>query len=379
MTDRSHLTNAPPVRRLWATVFLAYLAFGGTLQLLPLTLSTRFHSDAAFIGLTVGIAFAATALCRPIAGWASDAGAGRRVVILGAALTLAGTLGQALAATEWHVLVSRVVMGAGEAAVFSGALPWAWRQVPPHKRGGASGLFGLSMWSGLALGPLVASTAVLGGQRIAWLTLAALGLGSLIVVVTTRSSGRVHLPTFALEALWVRGMAAPSIMFGLAAYGYGTLSAVLVLYLDSGPGGSSLGLPVFAGAFLLVRVAGSRMVDRIGGRTVATVSLLVEALGFVVIVATGTTAGVLGGVALVGAGCSLAFPAAVGMAVARSPQHTAGATVAGMTSFWDLGILAAGVSAGILAEAFDFRAAFIAALAAALLALIVAVSMPARR
>jgi MFS family permease len=366
------------VRRLWAAVFLAYLAFGGTLQLLPATLSTRFHSDAAFIGLAVGIAFAATALCRPIAGWGSDAGAGRRIVMMGAALTLAGTLGQALAVTEWHMLVSRVVMGAGEAGVFSGALPWVWRQVPPHKRGSASGLFGLSMWAGLALGPLLASVAVLRGQHVAWLTLAALSLGSLTVVATTPLSGRVQLPRFNLEALWVRGMPAPSVMFGLAAYGYGTLSAVLVLYLDSGPGGSSLGLPVFAAAFLLVRVMGSRLVDRAGGRTVAAASLIVEALGFVVITASGTAAGVLVGVALVGAGCSLAFPAAVGIAVARSPHEAAGATVAGMTSFWDLGILAAGVSAGILAEALGFRAAFIAALAAALLALIVAVSMPSR-
>jgi MFS family permease len=367
------------VRRLWAAVFLAYLAFGGTLQLLPATLSIRFHSDAAFVGLAVGIAFAATAVCRPIAGWASDAGAGKRVVILGAALTLAGTLGQALALTEWHVLASRVVMGAGEAGVFSGALPWVWRQVPSRKRGSASGLFGLSMWSGLALGPLVASLAVLGGQHVAWLTLAALSLGSLTVAATAPSSGRVQLPPFRLDTLWVRGMAAPSVMFGLAAYGYGTLSAVLVLYLESGPGGSSLGLPVFACAFLLVRVAGSRLVDRVGGRTVAGGSLIVEALGFVVITASDTAAGVLVGVALVGAGCSLAFPAAVGIAIARSPHHAAGTAVAGMTSFWDLGILAAGVSAGILAEAVDFRAAFIAALAAALLALIVAVSMSSRR
>ncbi|WP_301111370.1 MFS transporter [Microbacterium sp.] len=364
------------MRRLWVAVFLAYLAFGGTLQLLPATLSTRFHSDAAFIGLTVGIAFAATALCRPIAGWAGDAGAGRRIVIMGAALTLAGTLGQGLAATEWQLLVSRVVMGAGEAGVFSGALPWVWRQVPPHKRGSASGLFGLSMWSGLAIGPLVASIAVLGGQHVAWLALAALSLGSLAVATATTASGRVRLPRFTLEALWVRGMAAPSVMFGLTAYGYGTLSAVLVLYLDSGPGGSSLGLPVFAVAFLLVRVTGSRLVDRAGGRVVAAASLIVEAVGFAVIIAAGTAAGVLVGVALVGAGCSLAFPAAVGMAIARSPHHAAGSSVAGMTSFWDLGILTAGVGAGILAEALDFRSAFVAALAAALLALIVAVSMP---
>ena len=129
-TDQFHHTSAPPVRRLWLSVFLAYLAFGGTLQLLPPSLESRFQSNAAFIGLAVGIAFAATAVWRPFAGWAGDAGAGKPVVVLGGVLTLAGVLGQALAVDECHVLVARVVMGSGEAAVFSAALPWVLRGVP---------------------------------------------------------------------------------------------------------------------------------------------------------------------------------------------------------------------------------------------------------
>ncbi|QYM63960.1 MFS transporter [Microbacterium sp. Se5.02b] len=301
-------------------------------------------------------------------------GAGKHVVVLGATFTLVGITGQALAGAEWQVLVSRVVMGAGEAAVFSGALPWVWRQFPPHRRGSASGLFGLSMWSGLALGPLVASVANLAGERAAWLLLAALGTGSLGFVLGCPSSGPVRLPPLRLRTLRVRGAAAPSLMFGLAAYGYGTLSAVLVLYLDSGPGGSVLGLPIFAGTFLLIRIAGSRVVDRVGGRTVAAASLIVEALGFVVIVGTDSAAGALIGVALVGGGCSLAFPAAVSVAISRSPRHAAGTAVAGMTSFWDLGILTAGVGGGLLAMTFGHRAAFVGALVAAIVGLVVALS-----
>ena len=58
-------------------------------------------------------------------------------------------------------------------------------------------------------------------------------------------------------------------IFGLVAYGYGTITAVLVLHLAHGVGGAAFGLPVFAGAFLLVRVAASRAVDRFGGKIVA--------------------------------------------------------------------------------------------------------------
>ena len=106
-------------------------------------------------------------------------------------------------------------------------------------------------------------------------------------------------------------------IFGLVAYGYGTITAVLVLHLADGVGGAALGLPVFAGAFLLVRVTASRAVDRFGGPVIAVATLTAESAGFVLILMTDAAAAALVGVALVGAGCSLAFPAAVGMTLSR--------------------------------------------------------------
>lgn len=374
-TDRFHHTSAPPVRRLWLSVFLAYLAFGGTLQLLPMSLESRFQSNAASIGLAVGIAFAATAACRPFAGWAGDAGAGRQVVVLGGVLTLAGVLGQALAVDEWHVLLARVAMGSGEAAVFSAALPWVLRGVPVNRRSSTSGLFGMSMWSGLSLGPLLAGGVALGGETMAWLTLAALGLASALVAVATPTSGPVVLPPFQPRSLWPRGVGSPAVIFGLVAYGYGTITAVLVLHLAHGAGGAAFGLPVFASAFLLVRVTASRAVDRFGGPVVAVAILTAESAGFVLILTTDAAAAVLVGVALVGAGCSLAFPAVVGMTLSNSTGGTSGAVVAGVTSFWDLGALAAGVCGGILATGIDTRAAFAAALTATIIAVVIALSI----
>ncbi|KAF2420873.1 MFS transporter [Microbacterium sp. B35-30] len=365
--------SASPVRRLWLSVFLAYLAFGGTLQLLPMSLESRFQSDAAFIGLAVGTAFAATAACRPFAGWAGDAGAGRPVVVLGGVLTLAGVLGQALAVDEWHVLVARVVMGSGEAAVFSAALPWVLRGVPADRRSSTAGLFGMSMWSGLSLGPLLMGGVVLGGETAAWLTLATLGLASALAAVATPTSGPVAPPPFQARSFWPRGVGSSAVIFGLAAYGYGTITAVLVLHLAHGAGGAEFGLPVFAGAFLLVRITASRAVDRFGGPTVAVATLTAESAGFVLILTTDAAAAALVGVALVGAGCSLAFPAVVGITLSRPTGRTSGGVIAGVTSFWDLGALAAAVCAGILATEFDTRAAFAAAVTATILALVIAV------
>ncbi|KQR17224.1 MFS transporter [Cellulomonas sp. Leaf334] len=371
---RSVVAPGPaPTAKLWFVVFLAYLALGGTVQLLPASLGSRFGSSTAFIGLAVGIAFGATALCRPIAGWASDAGAGKQVVVLGAVLTSAGAIGQALAVAEWQVLAARIVMGAGEAAVFSGALPWVLHRAPKERRGSISGIFGMSMWSGLAAGPLIVGLALHAGERLAWVSVAFLGLASAGVAIATPRAGAIDLPHLRMRSLWPRRVGAPAVLFGLAAYGYGTISAVLVLYLSERVGGAHLGLTVFAAAFLVARAAGSRAVDRYGAHAVAVGTLVVEAAGFAVLITASGVVGALTGVALVGAGCSLAFPATVGITLARAGDRSPGVAVAAVTSFWDAGVLAAGVAGGLLVVLVDYEAAFVAALLASLLALVAAI------
>ncbi|MGH3430327.1 MAG: hypothetical protein ACREHV_16945 [Rhizomicrobium sp.] len=72
-----------PLARLWLAVLLGYLALGATLQELPNYVSERFAAGPFVVGLTVGIAFAGTALARPIAGRAGDAGRSRSVAAAG--------------------------------------------------------------------------------------------------------------------------------------------------------------------------------------------------------------------------------------------------------------------------------------------------------
>ena len=115
------------------------------------------------------------------------------------------------------------------------------------------------------------------------------------------------------------GAGTAGVLAGLASYGYGTLTALLVLffgYLGStgstgGGAGQGFGLAVFSAPFLATRAAGSPLVDRYGG---------------------------------------------LGSAAHR--RASAAAAVGAMTSFWDLGILAAGPVAGLIAADAGFRAAF---------------------
>jgi MFS family permease len=374
--------EAAPVRRLWVAVLCGYLALGGTLQELPGYLVERFGSGPTMAGLAVGLAFAATALGRPFAGLAGDAGWSRPVVVLGAGLTAAGALGHLFAPSVGLLLVARLVMGAGEAALFSGALPWVLSGTPAGRGGRVAGWFGLSMWGGLALGPLLAVAAHrVGGTAAVWWLVAALPLVSAGLVASTRrpslGGGPVRLDSW--RDLVPRGAGLPGLCLGLAAYGYGTLSALLVLYLGGQHvGGESVALTVYAVAFLLTRGAGSPLIDRFGGARVAGVVLGLAIAGLVLLAAVPAEAAALVGTALAGVGLGLVYPATAAMTLHRTVRSP-GLAVGAMTSLWDLGILAAGPIGGLLAAHLGYRVAFAVAAGVVAVALLITLGLARSR
>ncbi|MFG1911301.1 MFS transporter [Kribbella sp. NPDC048928] len=358
-----------PVRRLWVAVLCGYLAFGAALQVLPTYVPEKFGGGALASGTAVGIAFLATACGRPFAGWLADAGWSRPVVITGGVLAALGGLGQLLAPDLLSLLVARLVMGAGEAALFSAALPWVLSGARISQRGRLAGWFGLSMWGGLAAGPVLAS--VVG--RVVWWMVVGLCVASVLLVVSTRRDPGRMLPLGRIQV----HASLPGAIIGLAAYCYGTVAALLVLRLRGGQlGGDEFALSVFAGAFLVLRFAGSPLVDQYGGRVVALSTIAVE-IGALVMIALARTPGMaLAGTAFAGFGMALIYPACVSMTLARGLRP--GVSMGVMTSFWDLGVLAAGPLGGLIAEHAGFPAAFLVAAGTGVVCVVVLLRMPRR-
>jgi MFS family permease len=357
-------------------MLFGYLALGATLQELPRYVTERFHAGPLTLGVTVGLAFAGTAAARPLAGRAGDAGRSRGTAIAGALLTAAAAAGHLLAPDLGALLAARLLMGVGEAALFSGTLPLVLAGVQRSRAGRAAGWFGLSMWGGLSGGPLLAVCASdLGGSGAVWSLVIALPLVSAALVASTPRRG-VPLDwtwrhAFARSAL-PRGAGTTGLIISLASFGYGTLTAVLVLFLGTFGGGiQGYGLAVFSAAFLVTRAAGSPLVDRYGGLPVARVVLSIEFAGLALLAEARTQPLALGAVAIAGIGLGLIYPAGAELTLRRASAAAHGAAVGAMTSFWDLGILAAGPAAGLIAAGAGFRAAFWVAAAMPMAALAV--------
>ncbi|HEY3893999.1 MAG TPA: MFS transporter [Pseudonocardiaceae bacterium] len=363
-----------PVRRLWIAVLCGYLALGATLQALPTFVPLRFGGGALASGTAVGVAFLAIALVRPFAGRFADAGRARPVVMLGGVLGALGGLGHLWAPNFTVLIVARLLMGAGEAALFSGALPWVLATAPATRRGRVAGWFGLSMWGGLAAGPLLATALAASGFTAVWTAVVVLGLVAAALVFTTRGRpapiSEISLVPRRWSDIVPPGASSPGLAFGLSSYGYGTVAALLVLHLRTDAiGTDSYALAVFAAAFLLNRAASSPAVDRFGGRAVAAVSVLTEAIGLTLIATTHTLA--LFGVVLAGAGVALMYPATVAITLDRTGVLRPGTSVGVMTSFWDVGIMVAGPLGGAIAAGFSYPLAFLLAAASSLFSLVV--------
>jgi MFS family permease len=324
--------------RLWSAVLCGYLALGATIQALP----GLGLGSAATTGALVTLAAAATAIARPFAGRWADRGA--RV---GAALVALGALGHLVARSVPEMASARLVLGAGEGALFTGALVAVLHDAPPLRRGRLIGHFGLSMWGGLALGPVLASAA---GDAALWLA-AACALGSL-ALATIAAPGRIRRVTPRVSAPLLPPVALRlGLLLGLSSFGYGTLNA----FVSTRTGHAGLALGLFAGAFVVARALGSRLVDDFGPRRVARAAIAVEALALPFIPHPAA-------LIVLGAGLSLVLPALMAWLVELDGR---GAAVGAITSCWDVGIAVAGPVGG-LSVGHAFTVAALAAGAGAL-------------
>lgn len=362
---RSFRETGAPAGRLWAAVFTGYVSFGIGFQVLPATADERFPSSAWAVGAAVTVGSLAAAAARPLAGRRADRVNARAVTFLGATLATVGATAQLLAPELELMVFGRLLVGAGEGALFTGAIAWVLHEASERGRGQLVGHFGLSLWLGYAAGPpLGAGLVSVWGVAAAWG--AALALCGLSLAVVMRTPREVRLarpgPTAPLIA---RGVGRPALALGLMAFGYGTIAGFLVLRMTGEQiAGAGVALGIFGIAFVTVRFAGSALVDRYRPPVLMALLALVQALGLGLVALGDRPATVLAGVALAGAGASLVYPLVVTAALHLVPARRRGSAVGTLTSSWDLGLAAAGPLGGALAGPLGLSAPFILAAAA---------------
>ncbi|MBA3688203.1 MAG: MFS transporter [Chloroflexi bacterium] len=369
------MIKPPILTRPFLLVSLASLAYfvadGTSLALVARFATGPLHSDAFGAGLTFG-AFSLSALVlRPLAGGLADRRGRRPLMVGGSLLFGAVMLAHLLAGSLLVLVVLRLLLGVAEAVVFVAAFAAEADLAPAERRGEALTYFSLSLYAGIAVGPLIGEAAFdKGGFPAVWIASAVMaGIAALVALAVPetrpadepgpRAPGRLLHPAGVL----------PGLILMTGVWGMGGYFTLLPPYAVGplGLDGARIFLLTFGGTVIVARLVGARLPDRIGARRLSGTALLVIASGLALMGFLPTVSGLLAGTLLLGLGVAFTTPALASLTVSRAPPSERGAALGTFSAFIDLAFGAGPIVMGAVAASSTTPIAFLSAAGVALI------------
>jgi MFS family permease len=357
------------MREIFITTLCGLLSIGALLPVLPIYVTEELGLGNVSVGFVIG-AYALTGIAfRPIAGWLADHRGRRLVVIIGSLTTaVAGTflflpLGFA------SLVASRLLLGAGEGAVFTAGSAWVVDLAPPARRARLVGLYGLSVWTGLSIGPLIGQTLFqVGGFNLVWAFAIAGPLFAALFASRIPDPFEPKHVEGQRRKLIAREALGPGTAMALASVGYAAIASFIVLHLRAqGVGHGALVFSTFAAALVITRVIAGGLPDKIGPRHVAAVAAVLEAAGLALIALGGGLASDVAGAVIMGTAYSVLYPSLSLIVIERVPPSRRGAALGTFTGAFDFGVGIGAPLVGAVSALTDYSGGFLFAAILALL------------
>jgi MFS family permease len=343
----------------FAVTFCGLVAVGSVLPVLPRYIHGPLDSGDVAVGVVIG-AYAVTGLLlRPVAGRLADTRGRKQTMVAGALVVALGGLLYLPSLGLAGLIAARLLLGAGEGAVYTAGSAWIVDLAPEQRRGQVLGLYGLAVWGGLSVGPLVGELLLdLGGYTTVWIFAAVMPVVGALFALLARDPfvplehAEPH-PLIAPEAV------GPGFAIALASMGYAAIATFIVLHLEArGIGHGATIFAAFAAMLVLTRLVFGHLPDRVGAAPVAIVATLGEAAGLVLIAVAETLPVALAGGLVMGAAFSLLNPALMLIALGRVSEQARGAAMGTYTAFFDAGVGIGAPLAGLVAALAGYEAAF---------------------
>jgi MFS family permease len=359
-----------------ATAVLCYAALGTVLGILP----SYVHSlggDAVLVGLAVGAPALTGAAGRPLGGRLADRVGPARIMIVGALVMSAGTI-PAFVHSLGLLILSRLLVGAGEASMMAATVLWLLRLAGPERRGRAMGHVGLANYAGLTVGPLLSQ--LLSGDAYpsrVWITAAILPLltvGFAASMAGTREARPDYVDADEEDnadagettSAW-RVTLRPGLGLMLVNFGYvGLLSFGAAAATQQGSGIAKLVIPVFGIGVIASRTVLAGVPDRFGPARTLSVAVLLESAGLAGLAAARSAPLALLALVVMSLGQGLAVPSLGLLALASVPPSRHGRTAGAFFAYFDAGVGLGGPAVGVAARAADPAGALFASAAAVL-------------
>jgi MFS family permease len=353
----------------FTVTFCGLVAVGAVLPVMPRYVHGPLDAGNIAVGIVIGSYAITGLLLRPFAGRLADHRGRKPTVLLGSCLVALGGFMYLLPLGVPGLVAARLVLGAGEGTVFTASSAWIVDLAPPARRGRVIGLYGLSVWAGLSIGPLIGELILhASGYTAVWLFAGAAPLiGALVATRLPDPFHAVPHPEEEHHALIEREAVRPGTALALGSIGYGTMAAFVVLHLESrGIGHGAAVFGAFATMVVLTRLIGGDLPDRVGSARVAFAAAVIEAIGLAAIALAQSLPVALAGALAMGAAFSLLYPSLSLIVVNRVSETRRGAALGTFTAFFDAGVGFGAPLAGAAAALSSYEGAFLLAAAIAL-------------
>jgi len=371
----SATTAAPRVARpgvafagLFAVTFCGLVAVGAVLPVLPRYVHGPLGAGDIAVGVVIGCYAVTGLLLRPFAGRLADHRGRKPTVLGGSALVAVAGFLYLLPLGVPGLIGARLLLGAGEGTVFTAGSAWIVDIAPEERRGRVIGLYGLAVWTGLSIGPLVGELLLhASGYTAVWLFAGAAPLAGALIASRlpdpfhARPGEDEHHPLIAREAV------GPGTAMALGSLGYATVASFVVLHLEArGVGHGALVFGVFATMIVLTRLVGGDLPDRAGPLRVAVGAALVEAAGLLTVGVAHSIGVAVAGAMAMGVAFALLYPSLSLIVVGRVSETRRGAALGTFTACFDAGVGVGAPLAGIAAALTGYEGAFLFAALVAL-------------
>ncbi|MBI4613781.1 MAG: MFS transporter [Planctomycetes bacterium] len=327
--------------------------------------------DLAEVGTIMATAVLAGVLFRPLVGRLLDR-SGRRSAFLAAGVLASGGFWLDLPAADSRAVLYavRFLHGVGIGGLLGTYFTYAADLAPPERRVEGIAVFGASGLAANGVGPAFAEWLVATWSfevylvAMGVLVFASLAL-TLALPETQDRPNRAGPGGFRQTALHPRLRSLWPAVFALGGTIAATLTYLGVFVDDRGLGSISLYFVPYASVAIAIRLAGGRLLDRIGPARLVAPSMLPLAAGLVLLaLSRGAGLLVLAG-ALGGLGHGIAFPVLGALVVSRSDPALRGTAISVFTAFLDVGSLVASPACGWISDRWGYGKMF-AGLAAVL-------------
>lgn len=341
----------------------AYFTAGGLeIPLAPLFAKNVLGADEVGIGIAVG-ALALTALfLRPVAGRLADR-RGRRPLLIGGALVYAlATAAHAFAPNLAAMVGLRLILGVAEAFFFVAGFAMLADLAPPKRTGEALSFNSLSLYLGVAVGPLVGRALLdAGGYQVAWFGAAALALAAAIIATRIPETAPPIPEDAPIVPMIHRSAIRPglALLSGIAAMA-GFFTFIAIHAETIGVADWSLVMLEFGLIVVATRLIFAKLPDRVAPYRLGAGALALTGVGIAVVALVPTAIGLFGGAGIVAAGVALTTPAFFTALLRGVAPQERGAAMATMTVAIDLAFGAGPMVFGFVAAVGGIPAAFLA-------------------